>query len=658
MKVSSKPRTRQAQQAHTLWERGVALTKEKQWQAAAEAFSAAAILQPRDAVLALNAARCHFQAGHLDEALRHAEQACVLDPDAELQALFRVRILNSLQRHAEAMKLLQGMPECTRNSFEYNSFMAFCLQHVGEHQKAVSAYMEALSLKMDDAMSHYRMGVSFYQLGLKEEASECFRTALVLGLGLGAVHVHGMLAYAERENARWPQAKLELDQLRDIIDQLPEDAAVTTAPFAHITLMDDPLHQLKAARLMANTWRSIQPLAPAPRRTGDGRIRVGYLSSDLYHHATCVLMAEMFEHHDRNRFEVFVYSHGPDDNSAMRRRVIEASEHFVELRGLADSEMAQRIAADGIDVLIDLKGYTANNRMGVLARHPAHVQAAFLGFPGTTGAGFMDYIVGDPVVTPLSHAHHFAEKIAQMPICYQPNDRQRPRPQPRTRAQVGLPEDALVLCAFNQAYKISAEVLDVWVDLLRALPEAVLWLLDWHGQARPNLEGELVARGVDLARVIWAPRQGLDEHINRVALADIFIDTWPCNAHTTASDALWAGLPVVTFMGRTFASRVAASLLSACGLGELISESVDTYKQTVLRLAGDPMLRASLRQRLVAARETSALFDSERFTRDFEDLLVRMVLRAKSGLTPDQLPAASSVRTSGMRDMGCEPSRL
>lgn len=637
MKVSSKPRTRQAQQAQTLWERGVALTKQKQWREAAEVFQSAAKLQPQDALLALNASRCHFQAGQLDDALRHVERACALEPAAELQALFRVRILNRLQRHAEAMQVLQAMPESARSSFEYNAFLGFCLQHVGEHQKAVGAYMAALGSKMDDAMSHYRMGVSFYELGLKEEASECFRTGLVLGLGLSAVHVHGMLAYAERESGRWPQAQLELSRLRDIIAQLPDDAAITTAPFAHVTLMDDALHQLKAARLMSNTWRSVQRLAPAPRQTDDGRIRVGYLSSDLYQHATCVLMAEVFEHHDRSRFEVFVYSHGQDDRSAMRRRVIDASEHFVELRGLADREMAQRIAADGIDVLIDLKGYTAHNRMGVLARHPAHVQATFLGFPGTTGAGFMDYIVGDPVVTPQAHEAHFAEKIAQMPVCYQPNDRQRARPQPRTRAQVGLPDDALVLCAFNQAYKISPEVLDVWVALLRDLPNAVLWLLDWHGQARPNLEGELRARGVDLRRVFWAPRLSLDEHISRVALADVFIDTWPCNAHTTASDALWAGLPVVTLMGQTFASRVAASLLNACGLPELVTEDVDSYRQTILRLARDPAWRAACRSKLVEARDTSPLFDSARFTRDFEALLERMVQQHRQGQAPAHL---------------------
>lgn len=640
MKVSSKPRTRQAQQAQALWERGVALTKQKQWREAAEAFQAASKLQPRDALVALNAARCHFQAGQLDEALGHAERACALEPAAELHALFRVRILNRMQRHAEAMQVLHAMPESARNSFEYNAFLGFCLQHVGEHQNAVTAYMAALASKMDDAMSHYRMGVSFYELGLKEEASECFRTGLVLGLGVSAVHVHGMLAYAERESCRWPQAQAELSRLSDIIKQLPDDAGITTAPFAHVTLMDDPLHQLKAARLMSNTWRSVQRLMPAPRETDDGRIRVGYLSSDLYQHATCVLMAELFEHHDRSRFEVFVYSHGQDDRSAMRRRIIEASEHFVELRGLADREMAQRIAADGIDVLIDLKGYTAHNRMGVLARHPAHVQATFLGFPGTTGASFMDYIVGDPVVTPLAHARHFAEKIAQMPVCYQPNDRQRARPQPRTRAQVGLPDDALVLCAFNQAYKISPEVLDVWVDLLRALPNAVLWLLDWHGQARPNLEEELRARGVDLRRVIWAPRLSLDEHISRVALADIFIDTWPCNAHTTASDALWAGLPVVTFMGKTFASRVAGSLLKACGLPELVAEDVAGYKEIILQLARDPARRLACRGKLADARDTSPLFDSVQFTRDFEALLERMVAQHRRGDAPEHLPSA------------------
>ena len=268
------------------------------------------------------------------------------------------------------------------------------------------------------------------------------------------------------------------------------------------------------------------------------------------------------------------------------------------------------------------------------------LQAAFLGFPGTTGAPFIDYIVGDPLVTPLSHGPHFSEHIAQMPLCYQPNDRQRPRPQPMTRAEVGLPEDAVVLCGFNQAYKINPEVLDAWVGVLKDLPEAVLWLLDWHGQAKPHLLEELAARGIGPERVFWAPRWDLGKHISRVRLADLFIDTWPCNAHTTASDALWAGLPVVSLMGQTFASRVAGSLVNAVGLPELICTDVQQYHRTIVDLARDPARRQALRDRLDQAREDSPLFDSARFTRDYEALLVRMIERQRDGLAPQALPAA------------------
>jgi predicted O-linked N-acetylglucosamine transferase (SPINDLY family) len=241
----------------------------------------------------------------------------------------------------------------------------------------------------------------------------------------------------------------------------------------------------------------------------------------------------------------------------------------------------------------------------------------------------------------LAHAAHFSEQIAQMPICYQPNDRQRARPFPLTRTQVGLPEDAFVLCGFNQAYKISPEVLDVWCGFLRDIPNSVLWLLDWHGQARPHLEHELLARGVDLSRICWAPRWSLEHHISRIRLADVFIDTWPCNGHTTASDALWSGLPVVTYQGQTFASRVASSLVQACGLPELVCASIAAYRDTVLALAADPDRVAALKARLEEARETSPLFDSARFARDFESLLSRMIERHRAGEPPAHLLAQS-----------------
>jgi predicted O-linked N-acetylglucosamine transferase (SPINDLY family) len=640
MKVVSRPKSASAQKAHQQWERGVFHLKKQDWHAAIQAFEAAVKIKPDDALYRLNAARCCLELARLEEGLAHANRAAELEPASDVAVFMRVRAMHRLGLNAEILQVLASMPESQRNSREYWVVKGCALQNTGRHQESIHAFMEALQFNLDDAMSHYRMGISFYEMELKEEASECFRTGLVLGLGQNTLHVHGMLAYAERENCRWPQALEQEAQLRNLVSAAPNDAGFVTAPFAHITLMDDPIHQRKACTLMSNTWLDLKPVVRPPRISEPHRLRIGYLSSDFRHHATCVLMCEVFEHHDRHRFEVFAYSTGRDDGTPMRRRVVQAVEHFEDLQGQPDHVIAQRIAHDDLDLLIDLKGYTAGNRMGVLARRPAPLQAAFLGFPGTTGASFIDYIVGDPLVTPLANADHFSEHIAQMPLCYQPNDRQRPRPESMTRSQVGLPEDALVLCGFNQAYKINAEVLDAWVSVLKDLPEAVLWLLDWHGQAKPHLLEELAQRGIGPDRVFWAPRRDLGPHISRVRLADLFIDTWPCNAHTTASDALWAGLPVVTMMGRTFASRVAASLLNAVGLPELICTDTQQYIRTIVEIARDPVRRQAMRDRLDQAREDSALFDSARFTRDYESLLTRMIERQRAGLAPQALPAA------------------
>lgn len=640
MNVIPQTASRQSRQAHQHWERGVALSQKGRWPEALQAFEAALKIAPKDDVYLLNAAKAALACNRVEKALDYSVRALERCPDSELALFLKVSALHRLQRHTDIIEYLDAIPESRRDTREYWSALGCALQNVGKHKEAISAFMDALGRKMDDAMSHYRMGISFYEMHLKEEASECFRTGLVLGLGPNALHVHGMLAYAERENCRWVQAAEEEANMRQMVDALSMDDKVMTAPFAHVTLTDDPMHQLKACTVMSNNFVDVKPVVRTERKRDGQRIRVGYLSADFHQHATCVLMCEVFERTDRSRFEVFLYSHGTDDKTAMRKRVEQSADHFVELRGVPDQDIAQRIADDQIDLLIDLKGYTAENRMGVLARRPAPVQATYLGFPGTTGAFFMDYIIGDPVVTPIAHEAHFAEKIAQMPFSYQPNDQQRARPLPLTRQDVGLPQDALVLCGFNQAYKISGEVLDVWCSFLQDLPHAVLWLLDWHGQARPHLEDELSARGIDLSRIHWAPRWGLTEHISRIRLADIFIDTWPCNAHTTASDALWSGLPVVTYMGQTFASRVAGSLLHAVGLPELITENLGDYRAKVLALAADPAERERIRAHLEQARDQAPLFNSAQYSRDFDDLLERMVLRHEQGLQPDHLPAA------------------
>jgi predicted O-linked N-acetylglucosamine transferase (SPINDLY family) len=316
-----------------------------------------------------------------------------------------------------------------------------------------------------------------------------------------------------------------------------------------------------------------------------------------------------------------------------------ASEHWVELQGQGAAQMAAAIRARQIDILVDAKGATHGSVMAVMAYRPAPLQVTWLGFPGTSGAPYIDYLIGDAVVSPIEHAEHFSEKIAQLPLCYQPNDSRRALPRPAARAAWGLPEGALVLCGFHQSYKISREVFASGCRLLQARPDAVLWLLRWNANVQQTLTAAAAAHGIDTTRLVFAPLLPADQHLSRLAAADVFLDAWPCNAHTTASEALWVGVPPVTLIGPTFAQRVAASLLQASGLPELVCHDVARYERTVLDLADDPARRAALRARLVAQR-SAPLFDGVRFARDIEALYQRMWSRAVAGLPPEHLPAA------------------
>jgi predicted O-linked N-acetylglucosamine transferase (SPINDLY family) len=307
---------------------------------------------------------------------------------------------------------------------------------------------------------------------------------------------------------------------------------------------------------------------------------------------------------------------------------------------MSDAQAAQRVRSDGVELLLDLQGHTRGNRLGILARRPAPVQAAFLGYPGTTGAPYIDYIVGDPCVTPTELAPLYSEQLAQMPRCFQPNGRWRPLPQPMTRAQAGLPEDAFVMCAFNHTYKILPQAFDAWCAVLRDVPRAVLWLKETNGQLHDNVHREAAARGVAPERIVFAKAVSYPDHFSRLAQADVFVDTWPYNAHTTAADALWAGVPVVTVHGNSFASRVAASVLSAAGLGELAFDNAHDYRLAITALALEPGLLAGYREHLTRQRMELELFDSQRYTREFESLLARMVQRWRDGLAPAFLGTA------------------
>ncbi len=370
------------------------------------------------------------------------------------------------------------------------------------------------------------------------------------------------------------------------------------------------------------------------------RIRIAYLSADFYGHATAFLMANLFETHDKARFEISAWSFGPAVDDEMRTRLRKSFEHFHEIGTISDADVAAMLRAQEIDIAVDLKGYTLNSRTAIFSHRAAPIQVNYLGFPGTMGADYMDYIVGDPVVTPPEHDAFYSEKIVRLPDTYQINDSTRAiSERTPTRAEAHLPESGFVFCCFNNNYKITPDVFDVWMRLLNRVEGSVLWLIEDNVAAAQNLRLEAESRGVRAQRLVFVERLPLAEHLARHRLADLFLDTLPYNAHTTASDALWAGLPVLTCMGNIFPGRVAASLLKAVGLPELITENLSDYEALALKLATVPASLAELKSRLARNRLTHPLFDTDRFRRHIEAAYVTIYEYYQRG----ELPQSFSV---------------
>ncbi len=417
-----------------------------------------------------------------------------------------------------------------------------------------------------------------------------------------------------------------------------------TPPFI---LLSEPGITASEQRACSESWTAARLLAAGPLRASldmrfdlsrRNRICVGYLSNDFHAHATAHLLVETLEAHDRSRFEIRAYSYCGAEGE-MRTRLRAAFDAFTDISPLTDVEAARLIHADGVDILIDLKGFTHGARTGVMMLRPAPVQVNYLGYPGTLGAGVCDYIVTDRYVTPPSSSSAYSEAFAYLPNAYQPHGRGAPLQAPPSRAAAGLPAEGFVYCCFNQAFKLTPFIFDLWARLLDATPGAVLWLAA-APLAEGNLRNEMRGRGIDARRLVFAPHLPHAEHLARLQLADLALDTAPFNSHTTASDALWAGVPIVTCAGDTFPSRVAGSLLHAIGLPELIAPDFDEYFEIALGLAGDPVRCAELRAKLAANRLTAALFDVSAYTIALEALFEAMWSRRLAGAPPAVIGAA------------------
>jgi predicted O-linked N-acetylglucosamine transferase (SPINDLY family) len=628
--------------AHRHWRDGQRAAQAQQWSAASQAFERATALAPGDSMAWLQLARAQFRCGRTAEAGRAAERSFALDRRHALACRLAAECLVQQHRFDDAVALFALLETDAPRDHDLLAAHGNALFMARRPQAAIDIFFQALAHKIDSPLVHYRMGLAFKDLGMARESSECFRTAISLDRGSVRALALSLLVHESRQACDWSQLGADSTALLDALERSDDATGQLLSPFALLAIDATPAQQRRIGALRTQGLTAgVMPLPPRGARR-PGPIRVGYLSADFSQHATAVLMAEMLERRDTTRFEVFLYSHSIEDGSPIQQRVRTACEHYLDVTHMGNADVARHMRDDDIDIAIDLKGHTRDSRFEILAARPAPVAAAWLGYPATSGADFIDYLIGDPVVTPLDHAPNYSERIAQLPVSYQPNDRRRPLPDAPTRASLGLPDDAVVLCCFNQTYKISPAMLDAWAAILHGAANTLLWMLAWNEHAEANLLRELAARGIEPSRVRFAPKLSLDRHLARLRAADLFLDTWPCNAHTTASEALWAGVPVLTVPGATFASRVAASLVNACGLPDLACASADDYVRMAIGLALEPALLAGLKAHLDTHRLALPLFDSARFTRDFEALLVRMHERAEAGLPPAPLLAVSA----------------
>lgn len=542
--------------------------------------------------------------------------------------------------------------------------------HQGQTKEALRCFQQSLLIWPEDPVAYHNLGNAFRDLGCHEQALEASERAItrrphyasawlnkatslqvlgrhaqacaayrqVLMLSPGELLALGGLAQSLAALCDWRESESVRRQLLGHVanGQLP------ASPFDMLWLSSDPLeHRRYAERVAAKATSSLRPLmddgSTSNRRTGSVStpIRIAYLSADFHDHATAFLMAEVFERHDRRLIRSYAYSFGQDSEHAMRRRLRAAFDEFHEVREWTDEDIVKSLRAHQIDIVVDLKGHTRGSRFGVLLRKPASIVVNFLGYPGTMGHSSYDYIIGDPVVTPFHHAAYYAEHIVQMPRCYQPNDGMRAiSADAVTRTGEGLPETGLVFAAFNNTYKITPEVFDVWMRILTAVPESTLWFVSECEDVARNLRSEAELRGVSPHRLVFSPRRPLDQHLARHRLADLFLDTLPINAHTTASDALWAGLPVLTCQGESFAGRVAASLLHALDMPELVTRQLDEYEAMALDLARQPAKLQSLKDRLARNKAHAALFDAGAFARHLESAYKQMIEWHRQGLPP------------------------
>jgi protein O-GlcNAc transferase len=603
--------------------------------------------------------------GRARDGLAVLDTALTVAPAAPAVLLNRANILNDLRRWTQALESATRAVAASPDNPAAHNARGNALSGLGARPAAIESYREALRISPVDVAALFNLAKALLELGNAAASLDAYVRAAALTPGFAGAHAGR--GHALSQLKRWAEASAAYERAYALDPDLPDlagqrlHARMKTCDWRDFEgLVGDLAARIEAGKAAATPFSIVAaPLSarqqllcattyaaetfaasPRPNPAAPGpRIRVGYFSADFQDHATAYLLAEMLELHDRQAFEITAFSYGPASQSPIRARLQAACERFFDVQRLSAGTVSDMARQLGLDIAVDLKGFTTHSRPEIFAAGAAPIQVSFLGYPMTTGAPFIDYLIADRVLIGPTDRELYSEKVAWLPGCYQPNDRKRSiAPQVTTRADHGLPADAFVFASFNGSYKITPEVFGIWTELLLALPGSVLWLIEDDPSATRNLRAAAAGAAVDPGRLVFAPFRPLATHLERIGHADLFLDSFPCTAHTTASDALWAGLPLLTRKGETFASRVAASLLVAVGLPELAVESVADYKATALALAADPARLQSLRARLTAATTSSALFDTPAYVSGLEDVYRRMHGRQLAGLPPAHLP--------------------
>ncbi|MVO18649.1 tetratricopeptide repeat protein [Parasedimentitalea huanghaiensis] len=610
--------------------------------------------------------RCYLELGALDKSASCLTRACDIDPKSgesrtllgnalKQQRKFHDAItqyskvieaepdnLAALNNLGNTLATLGRFPEAAQHQatacklapqnaqLRYNH--AGTLRQLGDLKGAKDLYESAVKISPDFAAAHFNLGQINGLLGNRTEAIRNFDGALEVNADDDRSRVQKLHQMAHISDWRWPE---EYQQHRRHLGL----RGTACSPFAMLSMEDNPdLLRHRTQAYAEQQFSDVAPPLPARASKRPDRLRVGYFSADFHAHATMHLMGGLFEQHDPDRFEVVAYSYGPNRQDDSRKRLLSHVAQFREMSNVSNTNFVAAVQADKLDIAVDLKGYTGDNRSALFATRLAPVHMSYLGYPGTMGTPAFDYLIGDHTVCPPGSERHYSEHLMRMPHSYQINDDQRQISDRQfTREACGLPKDAFVFCSFNNSYKITPREFDIWMRLLAQVDDSVLWLLRSNEWSQANLQREAEARGIDPSRLIFADRMPQQDHLARQKLADLFLDTFIYNAHTTASDALWAGLPVLTLMGQQFASRVGASLLNAVGLPELITQSEGDYEARALELARSPDDLLGLRNKLATNRNTAPLFQTKAFTRALERGFDMAFDRYLNGLAPDHL---------------------